>query len=96
MSVSRTPLKRGLPLFMGITSPISVQGEVTVNVNVDQNEVGQRRGNMVHDTSRNRSYQLNDIEELWVTQGEAVFGWVDKQGRNRVPGIPTLCHLYFH
>ena len=90
MSLSRTPIRRGLPLFTGITSPISVQGEVTINANVDPNEVAQRRNNMVHDISRSRSYPLNDIEEIHITQGEAVFGWTDRQGRNRVPGRPPL------
>jgi len=89
MSMNRTPLKRGLPLFTGIQSPLSVQGEVTVNVQVDPGEVQQRRSNMQHDVSRNRSYPLNDVEELHVLQGEAVFGWVDRQGRNRVPGNPS-------
>lgn len=87
MSLSRMPLKRGLPLFMGITSPLSVQGEVTVNVQVDPGEVQQRRNNMQHDISRNRSYPGGeDVENLHILQGEAVFGWVDRQGRNRVPG----------
>ena len=87
---SRNPMRRGLPLFQGIQSPISVQGEVTVNVQVDPYEVIQRRNNMTHDVSRSHSYPGGeDIENLHVLQGEAVFGWVDRQGRTRVPGNPS-------
>jgi hypothetical protein len=88
-STSRNKLARGLPLFLGITSPLSVQGEITVNVNVDPNEVLTRRANMNHDISRNKSYPFNDLEEIHILQGEAVFGWVDHQGRTRIPGNPS-------
>ena len=90
---SRNKLARGQPLFLGITSPLSVQGEITVNVQVDPGEVMQRRSNMQHDITRNKSYQGgDDIENIHVLQGEAVFGWIDRQGRTRIPG--TLLVLY--
>jgi hypothetical protein len=89
LTPSRNKLARGLPLFVGIQSPISTQGEVTINVQVDAGEIMQRRNNMTHDVSRNKSYPLNDIDELHVLQGEAVYGWVDRQGRTRIPGNPS-------
>jgi len=88
---SRNKLARGQPLFLGITSPLSVQGEITVNVQVDPGEVMQRRSNMMHDITRNKSYPGgDDIENIHVLQGEAVFGWIDRQGRTRIPGLARL------
>jgi len=90
MATSRMPLKQRNDFFLGITSPLTTQGEVTVNVQVDAREVVQRRNNMSHDISRVRSYPGGDKEEnLYILPGEAVFGWVDCQGRNRVPGNPS-------
>jgi hypothetical protein len=89
-TASRNKLSRGMPLFQGIQSPLSVQGEITVNVQVDPGEVMQRRSNMQHDITRNKSYPGgDDIENLHILQGEAVFGWVDRQGRTRIPGNPS-------
>lgn len=78
------------PYFDGVISPITTQGEVTVNCRADVGEVSQRRANMSKPLSRDVSYPGGDVlEHHHVLPHELVFGWVSKQGRNAIPGHPN-------
>lgn len=78
------------PYFDGVISPITTQGEVTVNCRADNAEIAQRRANMGKDNTRAVSYPGGDVlDNLQIYPFELVFGWLNKQGRNTIPGHPN-------
>lgn len=73
----------------GIISQITTQSEVTLNVMYDQSEVTGRKRALSQRPGR--IYGGAEIaENHYVLPGELVFGWVNKQGRNAIPGNPSF------
>lgn len=73
----------------GIISQITTQSEVTLNVMHDAHEVSGRKKNL--QTRPGRIYGGAEVaENHYILPGELVFGWVNKQGRNSVPGNPNF------
>lgn len=68
---------RSNPYFEGVISPITTQGEVTINVRVDRLEVSQRNKNA---TSKDvLSYPGGDnADNIAIMPHETIFGWKDK------------------
>lgn len=82
------------PYFDGVVSPITTQGEVTFNCRAEHSEIAQRKSNMHTDAGRAKSYPGGDvIDNLQIMSHELVFGWVNRQGRNAIPGHPN--HIGF-
>lgn len=78
------------PIFDGVLSPITTQGEVTLNCRAEHGEMTRRRANMGRLASRAKSYPGGDvIDNLHIMPHELVFGWVNRQGRNQIPGHPN-------
>ncbi len=80
----------GNPYFDGVISPITTQGEVTLNCRQDRMDVEQRRLNIQTATLNATSYPGGDVlDNLHVMPHELVFGFRSKQGRNAIPGHPN-------
>lgn len=78
------------PYLDGVISAITTQGEVTLNCRAEYGEVKTRRNNMSSNASRAVSYPGGDnIDNLHIMPHELVFGWVNRQGRNVIPGHPN-------
>lgn len=73
----------------GIISQITTQSEVTLNVMYDLSEVTGRKRALSQRPGR--IYGGAEVpENHYVLPGELVFGWVNKQGRNAMPGNPNF------
>lgn len=77
------------PYFDGVISPITTQGEITLNCRADKAELQQRRANM-QGSKKNTSYpEGSNLENQHILPHELCFGWTNKQGRNAIPGHPN-------
>jgi len=73
--------------FNGVTSPITTQGEITINCRGDQGEVSQRKTNVSREASRLVSYPDDGgLDNQHVMPHELVFSWVGRRGRNSIAG----------
>ena len=78
------------PYFDGVLSPITTQGEVTVNCRAEYGELKARRINMSGNSTRAISYPGGDVlDNMHIMPHELVFGWINRQGRNMIPGHPN-------
>jgi hypothetical protein len=78
------------PYFDGVVSAITTQSETTLNCRAEHTEIAQRRANMGKAAARARSYPGGEVlDNLHIMPHELVFGWVNRQGRNQIPGHPN-------
>lgn len=78
------------PYFDGVGSPITTQGEITVNCRAEMNEVAQRRNNMTKNALRAMSYPGGeDVNNLHIMPHEIVCGWKNRRTKNQIPGYPS-------
>ena len=78
------------PYFDGVSSAITTQGEVTLNCRAEHTEMSTRRVNMNRPGVRALSYGGGEVlDNLHIMPHEIVMGWINRQGRNQIPGHPN-------
>ncbi len=67
------------PYLSQVGSPITTQGEVTLNCRSESGEIQTRRRNMESNDKRARSYPGGEVlDNLQIMPFELVFGWINR------------------